>query len=423
MKITIIKKALLINAFLFFMPCQGQSISSIINTEGYYPYGTGISAKPTDANDSIITVSASNVTINLNNYIFEQDLTSTASNFTGIFIVPGVHDVTICNGTIQNLTGTGIFVSDNCSKIVLENLTITSCGNVGISAVGTSSGVFEVGIKNCVVSEIRATNTWPISINLQNCVKVILYDLRTQGLSTTLIDESVGFLLNNVIALDMSNCKALQNSGINRSIGFLFDNCQDGMINGSLAYKNATIGGDGADKAIGFFMRDCQRISLRNCQSALNDAQFGSSIGFCCQNGQQNIFEKCFAQLNSAQSDVQGFYMAQESELQLVKCTSRSNKAVAGQATGIYLDQSSECYICNNTLVNNQGATSFGILDTLEPSSSSIIGNYAFNNGTNYSVTYTNGVVLAQLELSLSNTSQDVSGAAVVTLHNISVNP
>ena len=78
--------------------------------------------------------------------------------------------------------------------------------------------------------------------------------------------------------------------------------------------------------------------------------------------------------------------------------------------------------IRNNTLVNNLGiAGSFGIKDERIPSTSVVINNYSFNSGTNYSITYTNGITLPIISGSLSANPPGLPSDAGGVLDNTSV--
>ena len=411
------------HAFIMAICCiyYGVNASTLYDMPGVYAYGSGIIADPTQPNDSIITIAASNIILDLGDQAFEQYSLNTVPNFDGIIIQSGASNVTIRNGTIQKLTGRGIVIEDGCSEVRFENITISDCTNYGIAALG-ESGISEVGIYNCSITDIKQGDQLSAGVYLQNCSKIIIDRVTVQGFEQASETDCMGFRFVSANAFQMTDCKAIQHMSKQLSAGYYFDSSNDGIVKNCLVYSCITLG-DAASLSAGFYLTGCQRIWISKSQSALNMSLSGQSIGFYSESGSRNIFDNLVAQLNTASQNAAGFWFINEQRSYINNNMIRGNESSKAQAAGIKLEGCSLCCITENTLINNIGAESFGIVDAASPSSSVITLNYAFNNSKNYQVSYSNGVTLPILNGSLTQSDPGLPLHVAGLLDNISINP
>lgn len=160
-----------------------------ISKSGVYKLRGNISGSTTD---SVISISASEVELNLGGYVLTQS--NTAGD--GINIAGGVSNVIVCNGIVRGPgsgASYGVFFSGSSSvisKIILDDLCIENWGGAGIyasCAVGTKGT--DIEIKNCVVTEC----VWSRGIYLVYCERANIHDC-------LLINNS------NDIVLDLVTC-------------------------------------------------------------------------------------------------------------------------------------------------------------------------------------------------------------------------
>jgi len=190
-------------------PLAGGTSPVSIGSGSYYL--TGNLTVSTGANG--ITVTASNVTIDLNGFT----LTGPTSVATGIYLNGGVSNVTIVNGTIRNWGSDGINAVGN-PHVRAEKVRIISNGGAGIDA-DVNAEVISCVAESNVGAGIRGTD---------NC---LVKD--TQVLSTTGVN-SAGILLG--AAAIVTGCIARGNSGDGIAPG------QGSIVSDCLAYNNTLNG-------------------------------------------------------------------------------------------------------------------------------------------------------------------------------------
>ena len=103
-----------------------------ITTSGRYCLIENIVFSPSDPPISAITISASNVELNLNGYTLSQG--NTVANANGI-TVSGVSEVIVKNGNVESFTRAGIAI-DSCERTLIQDLTVVSCGGPANSLGG-----------------------------------------------------------------------------------------------------------------------------------------------------------------------------------------------------------------------------------------------------------------------------------------------
>ena len=101
----------------------------IIDKPGKYRLGETITFRPTKPNVQSITITASNVVLDLDVYTLQQDLQKPQTGVYGIAIARDVHNVKITGSRdiaqIRDFTLAGIRVLGRTDAITLENVTVT----------------------------------------------------------------------------------------------------------------------------------------------------------------------------------------------------------------------------------------------------------------------------------------------------------
>lgn len=228
--------------------------------------------------DTLVTVSANNVTIDFNEKII-------AGGDTGILILEGISGVTLRNGTVASLTGTGIVIEQNCSNITIENMKFSQCASGVMDVKGTST---DNAVSDVVVESLIA----------QSCC---LSPLAQSAISASYTSN---LFLNSVRVLNSGNDSASLNM-------YNFDNC-DRFVLFAVGVASSR-----ALNFVGFNFTNCNTILTKECRVANNWADLTSGdltafnfTGTCCD----NIFSEALVLTNSCGGDCIGFNMEGKSE-------------------------------------------------------------------------------------------------------------
>ncbi len=202
------------------------------------------------------------------------------------------------------------------------------------------------------------------------------------------------YLLNANFNNIFRDCEASNNSGFLEGVGFRSLQGGNNSFINCVASENNGSGG-------GFVFESERCSSCKDCQSLCNTATVNagdSSAGFKASSGSNNLFEHCFVLGTTADGEAAGLILAGETASSIINCICQNSTSFAGTGYGILLDLGNSvtcisCFVKNNSVMNSVGAVaSYGYRDEGSPNSSSLFtGNFAFNNGTNYSVTYPSG--------------------------------
>ncbi|HEX2977590.1 MAG TPA: right-handed parallel beta-helix repeat-containing protein [Candidatus Babeliales bacterium] len=397
------------------------SVAIVYDNPGYYLYGGGMTASPTDPDDSMIIINTSNVVIDMGGNIFRQDPENTVPGFKCVSIAPNLSNVTIRNGIIAGFTGNGIVVNDGCFDIVLDGLSIKGCTDAGINFIGDRSGIMDVAIRNTSVSDtIPGSSRVTAGVHAFNTTRTLITTCYFEGNELVSPDRSAGVHFENSSVFEFSNNRTIGQVGKQFAAGYMFENCTEGIIRDCLAYATNTASGDGSDVVSGFYMDTCKDIWINSSQSVSGKAR-GQCFGFYSQKGVGTILEKISVQSQQADQGSSGIYLSNEDGSYINNSTIRSVVSTKGNAYGIQLaDNCTRCQIEENLVSNNSGERSFGIIDNANPSTSLFIRNQCFNNSINYSVTYP-GFELPIINGSLSNRDPGLPSLVCGTLDNVSV--
>jgi WD40 repeat protein len=146
-----------------------------ITQTGDYDISGDISYSPVATNDTIIQISASNVRLNLGGHVISQG--NLTAGLNGISVNPNLTDITIQNGFIQNLTGTGVGIGQGCKRITIDGITTFSCDNRGINVSGVISAPIQNSvIKNCTLNGCCQGAAGDNVLTLSHCVNLQVKD-------------------------------------------------------------------------------------------------------------------------------------------------------------------------------------------------------------------------------------------------------
>lgn len=394
-----------------------------ITNPGHYQLGSDIIYNPLSADDQIIRISASDVILNLNNFTIRQDPSNTFDTIQGIVIDPNLSNITIQNGTIAQITGTGLIINEGCSRITIENIQTYSCGFAGMYAFGTSNNpITELAIDQCVTYSCGALSTDAVAsaviINscrnstvsncriennrndLTNFSGLWTFDTQLTNFSNIIVRDNssavdiVGFLIQQGYALYFNNCSAVSNivtpEGSGTSGGFLVSLPAD--VNGNINFKQCIASSNsGGVVASGFAVNDAlyQNISFTDCRAVTG---FGTeqSYGFVLSSNNCEIID-CIARNNKATQSgatlAVGFFLNGAGTVTVENCLSEFQGAIT--ASGFDLEDAALCVVKNCTSTNNLGESDpncFGF--RINPSSGTpdlgqnvLVSNMAMNNG------------------------------------------
>jgi hypothetical protein len=359
---------------------------------------------PTTNNDSIINITSSNVTLDFQGNSISQGSNNTQTGLDGVAINSGLTNITIKNAHIQNLSGVGIRINSACTKITIKDSLIETCYSGGILLSGPGVSGIEVG--NTRISTCTGVNGGPAygirsisaaAANIHDCI------INQNDASTT--SSGYGISLENSQLCVLSDNNIVSNGGSGIAAGISLTACNNVILQNLFVANTICHDTTYAGTAYGFYINQSTNTLSLNCRSAANINSSSYCYGLAVQDGQKNVFESFISGFNKATQQCAGILLQNESQSILNNSISRGNSTtVAGTAYGILLTGTcDQCSLNTNQLLNNKGVTAtFGILDQRNPSTSIILGNLAFNNGTNFSVTFPFGVTLPVTTASLS---------------------
>lgn len=362
----------------------------IIDQAGVYSFGNNLFYTPTSNDDAIIKITASNVTIDLSQSILSQADNDFTPGLDGIWIASNLKNITIKNGAIRHISGTGICVNDGCSNITIQDCDIQSCNEAGIIFNGDIEGTgISIGlIKKCILCTCTGADggsAYGIKFVSTNDVEITdcLVDYNDAGLTSS----GFGIYLESCSNIDVDNCNVISSGGSPLTAGIAGINCEQCnfeaiKIKNNTVYDTTTTG-----SACGFYFDGCNNMVCYLCTSAhaMNSLPTGlGSFGALSQNSTNNTFANCCFDSNVGASLSAGVLLFNDSQTFITNCTSRNNQTIiSGNAYGVYLYgiTNDVCSVVNNSLLNNAGiAYGFDVIDDRPDSTSSIQNNYSFNN-------------------------------------------
>lgn len=397
----------------------------VIDTPGLYTFGGDMPYEPTGPDDTAILIACSNVIIDLMNYSIFQDV-NLDPGLTAIALADNVNNITIRNGFINEISGVGIAVGDGCTNVTIQGMVIGGCNDAGISFDGTSSGITGALIERCNVNTSTGVSGSPAhGLRMVNSTTITVLDSSFSYNDAGTDSVGYGVYMDHCYNCIFSNVLFSNNGGLG-GYGVYGSIVQDCEFLSCIARNTISRDLSGTYTAAGFYIEQGEDVVFDNTRSLEAQSSSGEAYGYLMRNGALNIFKGSFAGINTGAVGAAGFRFEEELSLAMLNNNvSQSNITTStGFAFGIIFDDNCDkCQVVGNQIFDNFGVEgTVGVADTRNPSTTVFFKNYAFNNGTNFSVTYPVGVTFPVVEGDLNGTL-GLPTTPYCELNNISVNP
>ncbi len=280
-------RKMLKNTYILFMACcwiiNLYAPCIIIAEAGTYFIGGNLNWAPSFANDAIIEITASDVLLDLGGNVLTQ--ANLVSPCNGIVVDPGLLNVTIRNGTIQAITGTGIGIAYGCSNITIENILTLSCDLRALSCDGAQGAQINgVNIRHFNAGGCGEGIAADYAMSFYQCLHVSADNIRIANCGYPTHNYS-GLRLNSVNGSVFSSIVIDSNFAASINRGFDFTAVTDTRLSG-LACRGGSVLPNGT--SIGFDLQSsCTHAAFDEC-IALSQAALGpngAAIGFRVQQG------------------------------------------------------------------------------------------------------------------------------------------
>jgi hypothetical protein len=385
--------------------------TEIITTPGLYFFGSDIIYEPTTNNEAILQISASNVTINLDNHTLSQLNTNTYTGTIGILIDQDLTNIVIENGQILDLPqGVGIRVLEGNFDTTLRNIDIIGAGKRGISCEGTAlhqignaefidvriidcsediDGDCGILFENCKNAAINNTTVHSCgnsgaafdAFKLINCSNFEFYDCDIKNnTGSTFNGLSLTSSLNNIV----ERTRAINNSsGTGSCFCFTINTGSNGnTFSECLAQSNISTT---TIEVAGFVVNGATACALLDCTARSNIGSGNGSIvyGFKSTDNTTLTADGCAASHNQQTNsgNTYGFYWNNTNRSILSNSVSESNSG-DDECCGIYFSSCNDCHIRNNESLYNIGINFTRGLRLANSPNHVALSNVAFSNGT-----------------------------------------
>lgn len=394
-----------------------------INTPGFVTLGEDISYGPTTINDTIIQINASNVILDFDRHRIFQTPGNLVAGLNGVKVAPGSANVTIRNGQIQNITGTGISVGLGCFTIIVDTITTFSANIRGFEFIGsTLFPINSLSLLTCNATACCLGLTGDYGMFLQNCTGIQLINCNSGGngaithnVSAVRIDNCSLAALTNVACANNVGLTSVRGFDFSTISGFLITNCyvanpitvapggsnigfemQASTTCNNLLFESCIVGNTQTIAAstsfIGFDLgATTTRCLFSNCKVTQNISS-GSNIGFQMQLNATTIITNAIIQGNSSSgSTITGCLINSCTDIQLKNCVISNQNSLTSTAVGIEVLNCNACLFNQNTISSSDGingAQSFGVRQTPGHADglNVFVGNLAVQNGQNNAV-------------------------------------
>jgi len=392
--------------------------TTVITDPGSYITANDIAFSPTNSSIPIIRISSSNVHINFNTSSIRIAPESSSSGITdGIIIDNNLSNITIRNGVINNLTGTGIITGEQCRNIQIVDMAITKIGQAGIIFKTGGSNII---VHNCFIGDstlisgdiygIKFTSTNNVKIgsctlsNLETSSSSNCYGIDVTGgtnyrINNTQINNNraggvSGIRCTNTSGISINNSETKKNVGsTTQTCGIEFNQVSTSSINSCETFANTS-----TLNACGILFTNkctCNEICDTTSSSQLSIGS-GNGHGIHLNGGNKNYIKNCKSFGNTggslSTSIGSGIILQSETKTSIENSLFDYNHGTTGKGYGMYLLGSSLCTIKNNRFYHNTGTGGgWGIFEDAT-STSFIIKNEAFANQTkNYIIPLASG--------------------------------
>lgn len=333
---------MLVTAFLI------QASEITITQPGLYTLGDNLASLPTGP-DSIINITVSDVVLNLNDHVVSQ--ANLTASVNGILINNNLSNITIKNGIIRNVTGTGILVNQLARRIVIDSITFEGCG-FGLSLAGAvGNPVSDTQITNC--NFFACNSGGNAVVNMSQCTRI--------GLNNCIIastGSSVPTVCVQLSSVTVSTIKNILIQG-NATTATLFGLVESGGSQNT--FSNIVLRNNSASGPAAFFgIRVLGSTSdmLSNCLVTLNVSNAATMVAYEVNGSQTCVLDNCRASVNTGSTSCIGFNLIGTSnQLSVIDCIANGNVANAGPATGFLIDNANFGTFLRTMAINNVSVT------------------------------------------------------------------
>lgn len=359
------------------------AVQQTISQPGLYSIGSDITYFPPTSNDTIIRISANNVTLDLADHIISQG--NTTSGLNAIIVDPNLSNITIQNGTLQNITGTGIVIQQNASFVTLSNITTLSCTMAFDFAGTVNNTINDCTIQDCSVVQcsqgpqllatrfaqcLRLTmrnsflnNNGSFTHNLQvvrleNAQQHTYQNIIING--NNALTAIRGFSLNNVSNSTFEQCIVQNNVASNSgatNIGFEMEdngNSTGNIFNNCVALANTATNSGATAKGFAILSNNNYN-TFQNCKAILNSSN-DISASFTISQNTGNIFIECLADRTLSTTACQGFDIGQCTACNFIRCIISNSQG--DSVTGMNFNACNDCLTTGCIVVGQVGQTS-----------------------------------------------------------------
>lgn len=329
----------------------------IISEPGYYLLSQDLSFIPDAANDTVIRISSSSVTLDLNTYRINSD--KSQSGTIAISVDSGLSSIIIKNGIISSMTGNGIKINTGCTLVKFYDLFIDDCDAGGILLDTTGDMQFNF----CRISSCNgaATSTEAFGLKILSSKDVVIEN-SIFNTNSSLTIPAVGAIISDSINCKFISCETVANSGTS-GYGFRLQNCTACVLQNCVATDNLGATSNG----FGFSLESCLNTAITNCKARSNQSTALTAYGFYLSESKYNLFQECEGTnqfVSTSTSNAFGFFSRAGEGNNFFKCTAIGNiggSAATSTGAGFSLNENERSSIiecCKST--NNNGGTGEG---------------------------------------------------------------
>lgn len=385
----------------------------VINKSGNYKLGDNITFNPAGA-DSIISITTSDVNLDLGGYFIAQG--NTTANVNGINISSGLSNITIQNGKIRNVTNDGLIIQTTCNTVQILNIAFETCKTEGLSATSLSQGT----IANCLFTGCCGGASADVILNLSNC--------NDTSINNCSLTENINNS-NNITAINASGCNKLyiNNTIVSDNSASIFSGIvlvitNEGKVENTILQKNVSSTADTTSITNIISLNNSFSSTLKNCMVNACTSNSGNLNAFSIT-GSNSIIIKCVAQSNLAFNVFHGYSVTAGNRHNLIDCIANNNTGVSGNNAGFLLSNTSNNALirCIGTL-NNIGVAGAGTITGLLLQTSAalnLIYDCQFSNNSANTAASSHGIDASDATLSNNTFSKNVAtfnGGATASL-------
>lgn len=326
---------------------------------------------------------------------FGTDTANSLSNANAIVDSRIIYCASLYCGQRSVANTVGGFFAFNCFSLIIENSLFNN------NEAEDVNGAYFSQVSNCVISDSCFDNNLSTTsgrsgtgLFLATCdnnyfANSTFNSNEASGPFSTGIGVRGSEVTNNIFF----NCHAINNTGAFAN-GFHFSDGIENILENVTANQNIASAG----QSNGFLISAGTASQCINCR-AIGNSGTTFCAGYNFNSGTENTCQNSQSIGNTSSGITAGIVIRGESSNSVENCTIKNNSGTTS-SYGIFLDGTGplpnvNCYIRANDLSNNISAgSSWGILDNATNASTTFVGsNFAFNNGTNYDVTYVSAVL------------------------------